>query len=125
VAQEGLPVEDQELAVGERPDRSGAGVLRDQRHLAEEIAVAEVGDRDLVALGLLHQDLAAAFLDDEEGVALVALVDDHRALRRESRVQLARERAEESVGKREKDRHPLEDREAAAELVRCRFAAAR
>jgi hypothetical protein len=63
---ERLPVEHQQLAVGERPDRGGARILRDQRHLAEEVAVAEVGDGYLVALGLLDEHLTAALRDDEE-----------------------------------------------------------
>jgi DNA-binding NarL/FixJ family response regulator len=78
-----------------------------------------------VALGLLDEHLAAALLDYEERVALVALVDDHRAFRRETRVQLARQRAEEIVGEGEENRHPLKHRKAATELVRCRIAAAR
>ena len=58
----------------------GARLVVDQRHLAEEVAAVEHGQRFLADAGDELGDAHAAVEDDVELLALLPLAEDHRAL---------------------------------------------
>ncbi len=115
---QGLPVEGEQPAVLERTDARRARLFRDQCHLAEEIVRSHQRDGDGVAGRLLDVHLAAARLDDEHGVAWVALVNDHRALGGRGGGEAPRQGVEDVVRQREEDRDSFQDLEASTKVVR-------
>ena len=66
----------QQLAVVERLDAGRAHLAVEHRQLAEDVAGAEVGERDRPPVGVLAGDPEAAAADDVAGVGVVALVKD-------------------------------------------------
>ena len=67
----------------ERHDRRGARLARDERHLAEHLAGAELGELELdAARRILPADRDAARLNEERRVARAALADDDRLRRK-------------------------------------------
>ena len=66
----------EQLAVGESFDAGRAHLAVEHRQLAEDVTVAERGQRDRAPVGVLPGDPEAAVADDVAGIGVVALVED-------------------------------------------------
>ena len=86
------------LDVVERLDRGRAPLVVEHRQLAEDVAGAEVGERDRAAVGVLADRAGVAGADDVAGVALVALAEDDLAGRGSCAGRRPRRRGSRSVG---------------------------
>src|SRR5688572_14872164 len=102
-APERLLVHDQHPHGARRRHGRVAWPRRDERHLAEERAVAEAAD--LPALGA---DVDLAVDEHEELVALPPLLDQRRARREAQLVRERRDLAQLALGATREERHPAE-----------------
>ena len=92
----------------ERLHRRRAAVAGEQRQLADDRALADLRERDRLAVGQPPRQLHLAAVDHVAGVAAVALGEDHRARLPGDGVDLARQRVELLVRQRGEQVEPVE-----------------
>ena len=103
-----LPVERYQPAVRLRYHGCLLVAPKDAGSLSEEVAGAQHGHRDR-ARRPLDYDPAAAALDEEDGVARLALVDDRAAGRDHDLPDSSSELPDRALGEREENGSPLQD----------------